>query len=61
MTRRWFSFFGLAVVCGLIMIVGLFALCLGLLVAVPVAYAAMMYAYEDVFGYGSVEAKPSGI
>jgi hypothetical protein len=51
-SRKWFSFFGLGLVCGLIILLGLLALCVGLFVAMPVTYAAWMCAYEDVFGAG---------
>ena len=49
-TRKWFSFFGLALACGLVALVGFLALCVGLLVAAPVVYAAWIWAYEDIFG-----------
>jgi uncharacterized protein DUF4339 len=50
--RRFFAFLGLGVVGCLIMLLGLLALCFGVLVAMPVTYAMWMYAYEDVFGAG---------
>lgn len=55
-SSRFFSFLGLGIVGTLIIIAGLLALCVGVFVAMPVCYAAWMYAYEDVFGAG-----PGGI
>lgn len=49
-TRRFFGFFALGFACGCIMILGLLALCVGIFVAMPVAYTAFMVAYEDNFG-----------
>jgi ABC-type amino acid transport system permease subunit len=50
--QKFFSFLGLGVVGCLIMVLGLMALCLGVFVAMPLAYAMWMYAYEDIFGAG---------
>ena len=55
-TLRWGNYFVLLLVCGLITFVGLLALCVGILVAAPVAIAALAYAYDEIFGHGS---KPS--
>jgi hypothetical protein len=48
--KHWFHLFGLLVLVGLLNIAGGCACCVGLLVTVPVGLAAMMYAYEDIFG-----------
>lgn len=48
--RHFFSVFGLMICVGLIVMVGLIALCVGILVAIPVGLAAMAAAYEDLFG-----------
>lgn len=48
--RHWFQVFGLAVVVGLINILGVCACCIGLLVTVPLGLTALMCAYEDIFG-----------
>jgi uncharacterized membrane protein len=50
---HWGKVFLLAVVCGLISLAGILALCVGFLVALPVVVAALMYAYEDIFSGGS--------
>jgi uncharacterized membrane protein len=47
---QWFTFFGLGVVCILVVIAGALACLVGLIVAVPVLIATIAYAYEDVFG-----------
>ena len=49
-THRWWSLFGLALVAGLISIVGLVACIVGIFVTIPICFAALMYAYEDIFG-----------
>jgi len=46
---RFFSVFGLALLCGLIVMAGVVALCAGLFFAVPVALAAIALAYDDLF------------
>jgi hypothetical protein len=50
---HWGSLFLLLVVCGLVSMLGVLALCVGVLVAAPVVMAALMYAYEDIFSGGS--------
>jgi uncharacterized membrane protein len=47
---QWFNFFGLAIICLLVVIAGTLACLVGLVVAMPVAMATVAYAYEDVFG-----------
>lgn len=49
-TQKWFSFLLLAIACGVVMLLGFLALCVGMLVAMPVTYAAFMVAYDDNFG-----------
>ncbi len=49
-SRQWWSFFGFAIVLGLLYIAGLLAFCVGQFVAIPITIAAWMYAYEDIFG-----------
>ena len=51
-SMHWFSIFGFLFLCGAISMLGAVALCVGLLVSLPVAMAAMTYAYEDIFGTG---------
>jgi hypothetical protein len=48
--KHWWMTFLLLFVNGLIMICGVFALCLGLLVSMPVGFAAIVAHYEKVFG-----------
>jgi uncharacterized membrane protein len=48
--KHWFHVFGLLVLIGLINLAGLCVCCVGLLVTVPIGLAALMYAYEDIFG-----------
>jgi len=50
---HWGSLFLLLVVCALISMAGVLALCVGVLVAAPVVMASLMYAYEDIFSGGS--------
>jgi len=50
---HWWRMFLLALVCGLVSLLGVLALCIGVLVAAPVVMAALMYAYEDIFSGGS--------
>jgi hypothetical protein len=48
--KHWFHVFGLLVLIGLINLAGFCVCCVGLLVTVPIGLAALMYAYEDIFG-----------
>ncbi|MBI5387570.1 MAG: DUF4339 domain-containing protein [Verrucomicrobia bacterium] len=48
--QHWWIVFGLVLVCYLTLILGMVACCVGLFVALPVAFGAMAYAYEDIFG-----------
>lgn len=48
--RQWWTMFGLAIVAGLIVIGGVLLCLVGVLFTAPIAIAAMMYAYDDVFG-----------
>jgi hypothetical protein len=49
-TKHWWAMFGLLLLCGLVAIAGLLACCVGIIVTTAVAEAAIMYAYEDIFG-----------
>ncbi len=51
-TMHWWSVFGLMFLCGLLTLAGLLACGIGLLVTAPLAFSAMMYAYDDIFGSG---------
>jgi hypothetical protein len=48
--QHWWSIFLLAIVLARIVCVGFLACIVGTLIAIPVATAAMMYVYEDLFG-----------
>ena len=48
--KHWWTIFGLLLVLALIVIAGFIACLVGVIIAAPVATAALMYAYEDLFG-----------
>jgi hypothetical protein len=48
--RHWWSIFALVIVLWIIACVGFLACFVGALVTIPVAAAALMYVYEDLFG-----------
>jgi uncharacterized membrane protein len=48
--RQWWMTFALAIVVALMVMAGALAFGVGVVIAVPVATAALMYAYEDLFG-----------
>jgi len=48
-TRHWFMVFGLLIVIALVTLAGFIACCIGVFVAAPIAWVALMYAYEDIF------------
>lgn len=52
-SMHWLSMFLFLLVCLLVVMAGIIALCFGLLVAAPVVMAAIAYAYEDLFGGGT--------
>lgn len=49
-TRQWWRVFGLILLTALIAGAGLLACCVGIFVTIPVGLAALLYAYEDLFG-----------
>lgn len=49
-TRHWWVILGLLLVNFLVILVGLAVCCIGVYVALPVAFGALAYAYEDIFG-----------
>ncbi len=49
-SKHWWKFFGLIIVLSLLNTVGMLMFFVGSLVTVPVALAALMFAYEDIFG-----------
>lgn len=56
-TAHWWHFFGLSLLCLLMLILGFFVCCVGVFLATPVALGAFAYAYEDIFG-ASAPAPP---
>ena len=48
--RHWWSMFGLLIVLMLLVIAGFIACLVGAIIAIPMATAALMYTYEDLFG-----------
>lgn len=57
---RWFSMFLFALVLLLIVCAGGLACGVGLIIAAPVAMAALMYVYEDLFGTAGAGAQTVG-
>jgi uncharacterized membrane protein len=49
-TRQFFPILGLLLLCALVYLTGLLALCVGIFVALPVCVASLAYVYEDLFG-----------
>ena len=47
---HWWATFGLAIVLGLLALAGFLVCGVGAVISVPVASAALMYVYEDLFG-----------
>ena len=48
--EHFFGVFALLLVCGLIVMAGSLALCVGIFFAAPVAFGAIAIAYDDLFG-----------
>jgi hypothetical protein len=49
-TKNWWMVFALVLLAGLVGAAGIVACCIGILFTVPLTYAILMYAYEDIFG-----------
>jgi uncharacterized membrane protein len=58
--RHWWSTLGLLIVLALIVAVGFLACLVGALITVPLASAALMYVYEDLFGSEAPSSVPVG-
>jgi uncharacterized membrane protein len=58
-TKHWWGIFGFLILCLLVGILGLLACCVGVIVAMAVTEAALMYAYEDIFGSGTASSTSS--
>ena len=48
--RHWWQVFGLTILVGLVSFAGLLGCCIGVLFTAPIGLAAMMIAYETIFG-----------
>ncbi len=48
--KHWWQVFGLMILVGLLNVAGALACCIGLLFTVPIGFAALMFAYETIFG-----------
>lgn len=57
-TKKWFAFFGLFLLLGLLNIAGTLPLFIGLLVTLPLTYCILTAAYEDVVGLNAVADVP---
>ena len=55
-TRHWFGVFGLVLLAILLWLGGLIACCIGIFVTGPIATAALVYAYRDLFEEPAVPA-----
>jgi hypothetical protein len=62
-TKHWWSMFGFLIVIGLLSLVGLLACCVGAFITTAIGEAALMYAYEDIFGAqrASIATRPVSI
>ena len=48
--QHWWQVFGLVILIDLLNLAGLCLCCVGMIVTIPVGLAALMYAYETIFG-----------
>ena len=58
-TKHWFKLLGLALILWLLLFAGVVALIVGVFVVCPLVLAALMYAYEDIFGGATGIAPPA--
>jgi len=49
-SKHWWRFFGFLLLCALIQLGGLLLCCVGVFLTAPIAYAASVCAYEEIFG-----------
>jgi uncharacterized membrane protein len=59
-SKRWFSFFGLSIILGFLILAGFLLLGVGALVTIPLATCVLAAAYEDIVGLNSVAAESDG-
>lgn len=48
--KHWWQVFGLGVLAGLVSLLGIFGCCIGVVFTAPIGLAAIMIAYETIFG-----------
>ncbi len=58
-THHWWLAFGLCLLCVLWLLVGLLVCCVGFFIALPVTTAAIVYAYQDIFGSSPAAPAPA--
>jgi hypothetical protein len=49
-TKHWWTVLALVLLAGLIGVAGIVACCIGIFLTLPLTYAVLMYAYNDLFG-----------
>jgi serine/threonine protein kinase len=57
-SKHWWKFFGFALILLLLKLAGLLVFCIGFFLAVSIATATLMYAYEDIFNATGRTANP---
>jgi hypothetical protein len=58
-TRHWWQLFGFVLLCLLLKLAGTMVFCLGFFIALPIANAAKVVAYEEIFGARAPSAPPA--
>ena len=56
--EHWWSMFALVIVLGLVALAGFLLCVIGAAITIPIASAALMYVYEDLFGTRAVDIVP---
>jgi len=57
-THHWWQLFGLLLLAFLVMLAGTLVFCIGFFIAFPIASAAIVFAYEEMFGARPAPAAP---
>ena len=57
-TKHWWQFFAFALLLTLLKLAGLIVFIVGLFITLPIAIAALMFAYEDIFCSGTATSTP---
>jgi predicted Ser/Thr protein kinase len=58
-SKHWWKFFGFVIVLILLRLAGIVVFIVGFFIAAPIVKAALMYAYEDIFGAAGPAASPA--